>query len=142
MAFRCGSLREWQGFDERLGHGTFVQGWADRHVLFSLIKLGHSVVYTPNAVVSHPFPDSPAAIRKRFIVDRSALAGYLTLLFMEEREHRNEVLRFAFGRLRTLTAGHQHRIVPLWREVLACLSGPFLYTRSVLAHRSSANDRR
>jgi len=144
MAFRRSAFDEWTGFDERLGRGTALGGGEAEYAFFSLVERGYRVVYTPRAVVYHPYPQTLEDLRSRQLRILASTAGYVTLLFFEHRRYRRRILRFVLGRFRGVprtwqapASGPSPRMIPRWRILLACLRGPFLYARTVLAQRRS-----
>ena len=144
MAFRRSAFDIWPGFNERIGYGTPLPGGGGPYAFFSLIERGYRVVYTPRAVVSHPSPQTLEALRSRHRRTLAASAGYCTLLFFEHPSYRGAVVRFLAGWFsstprvwRGQGAGPRPRIVPRWCELLACLPGPLLYARALLAYKLS-----
>ncbi|MGH9524929.1 MAG: glycosyltransferase family 2 protein [Terriglobales bacterium] len=127
MAFRREAFRLWPGFDERLGRGAAVPGNEEHHAFFSLIDRGWRVIYTPSAIVHHPFPSTWEEFREQQLETLSCGFGYLTFLLRNEPRYRGELLRFAFRRLRCKAANWRHapaqyrRLIPLWRQVPAML---------------------
>ena len=130
MAFRRQVVEVWPGFDERLGLGAFLEGYADRNVLFTLIKRGYGVTYTPHAVVYHPSVESAPNLPFRHIQRHTALAGYLALLFAEEGEHRRDVLDFIVDRFRRMSGRGRPRNISIRSELRACVAGVLRYVRS------------
>lgn len=137
MAFRRSAFEDWQGFDERLGRGTWLYGFEEHYAFFSLISKGHRVVYTPSAVVEHPAPRTLPEARAHRMRSLTATVGYMVFLFMEEPRYRGATLRYIVQGLtrgcRTWRHPMQRAVPPLvsrWRTLLACLSGPWLYIRS------------
>jgi len=147
MAFRRAVFEVWPGFDERIGYGTAVAGCTGHFAFFTLIKRGFRIVYTPRAVVHHSYPDTVKDLRSRHLRSFTASAAYMTLLFFEANNHRGDVLRYAVDYVRGVqrtwrpaAAGPAIRIAPRWREVLACLPGPFLYLQAILKYRLSGGN--
>jgi hypothetical protein len=94
------------------------------------VHRGYRVVYTPAAVVRHPFPDTWAELCEYHIEALEESAGLLAYLFVEEPTFRRVILRYILRRLpRSRRRSFQHapaeakRIAPRWREVLAGLRG-------------------
>jgi GT2 family glycosyltransferase len=137
MAFRRQAFDVWPGFDERLGYGAAIPGATGHYAFFGLIERGYRVVYTPQAVVYHPYPRTLEELRARHLRTLVASAGYLTLLFFEHRRYRGAVMRFLAEWLRGLPRAWRRQvaprppIVPRWRELMACLPGPLLYFRTL-----------
>jgi glycosyltransferase involved in cell wall biosynthesis len=141
MAFRRRAFDAWPGFDERLGRGTPLYGAEEHYAFFGLIDRGFRVIYTPNAVVRHPFASDLQDIRSRHLKDLAAASGYMMFLFFEEPRYRRRLLRYLGEWLRgdsrawrpDQVALPRTRIVPRWRMVLARLSGPVLYAQAWFA---------
>ena len=134
MALRRRAFDIWPGFQERLGRGAWVPGGEEHHAFFSLVDRGHRVVYTPRAVVHHPYPRELRDFRARLVRNRAAAAGYMTLLLVEESRYRRTLLKYVTewlaGKPRTwraLATPAQPRVVPRWRMAVAGLRGPLLY---------------
>ena len=147
MAFRRCAFSIWRGFDERLGRGTILSGGEEHYAFFSLIDSGYHVVYTPRAVVRHPYPCTMEELRARHLKAFAASAGYMTFLFFEEPRYQLAIIRYIvewlLGTRRTWrpqVPGSRPRLVPRWRALLALLSGPWLYARSWLKQRRLAGD--
>jgi O-antigen biosynthesis protein len=141
MAFRGRTLEIWPGFEERLGRGAILHGSEEHHAFFSLIERGYRVVYTPHAVVRHPYPRTLQELRARHLSELTGFTGYLTLLLVEEPRYRRATLRYVIEALtgtphpwRSRAASPHPRLVPRWRMLLACLCGPFRYAQSRLTY--------
>lgn len=144
MAFRRSAFDVWPGFDERLGAGASLPGGEEHHAFFALIDRGYRVVYTPLAVVRHPYPPTLPELRARYLKSLTAAAGYLTFLFFEEPRYRWAAAKYVVQALRGARRpwhgrlpGPRPRIVPRWRKLIAYLSGPLLYARTCLTHPPS-----
>jgi len=94
MAFRRTAFDVWPGFNERLGLGTLIRGCAEHNAFFELIKRGHRIVFTPDAIVNHPFPETLSEARKRSGRDLEAAFAYMTFLFFEESRYRLKLIQF------------------------------------------------
>jgi GT2 family glycosyltransferase len=134
LAIRRSAFQEWQGFDERLGPGTLVPGHEEQHAFLQLIDLGFRLVYTPAASVTHPFPARSAQeLQLRIMHRMQASSAYLTLLMVEEPQHRGDVLRYIIRKLRHEANRHfeADRIqIHGLRRFFARLQGPGLYYKS------------
>ena len=146
MAFRRCAFDLWPGFEERLGRGVTLDGGEEHHAFFSLIDRGHSVVYTPHAVMHHPCPQTMRDLRARHLRDLAASTGYITLLFVEEPRYRRRLIKYVVEALQGTRRTWRHpvgasslRIVPRWRMVLAYLYGSLLYLRSRLVRTPSVS---
>jgi cellulose synthase/poly-beta-1,6-N-acetylglucosamine synthase-like glycosyltransferase len=142
MAFRRAVFDAWPGFDERLGRGAPLGGGGAEYAFFAMVERAYRVIYTPAAVVYHPYPQTIEDLYARQLRVLASTAGYLTLLFFEQPRHRRAILRFVYRRFRGIPRPWQARasapsprIVPRWRMALACVRGPILYARTLLAPR-------
>jgi cellulose synthase/poly-beta-1,6-N-acetylglucosamine synthase-like glycosyltransferase len=102
MAFRRRAFELWPGFDERLGAGARLPGAEEHHAFFSLIARGYRVVYTPKAVVRHPYPSTMEELHRRHVCTVAHSTTYLLHLLAETPGHRWAALSFA---ARSLFAG-------------------------------------
>lgn len=100
MALRRSIFRTWSGFDSRLGRGTRMHGNDENYAFFQLVSKGYRAVYTPEAVVFHPLPETMDELRTEFLKDFAAQAAYLAMLFFEESGYRVPFLKYAVERLR------------------------------------------
>lgn len=94
MAFRRARL-DWKVFDERMGRGAPLEGMEEHHAFVGLVARGQKAVYLPDAVVIHTsqYPSDVARDARNSI-------AYWMILFSEYPEHRGDLLRFLFRRLR------------------------------------------
>lgn len=144
MAFRRRAFEVWPGFNEQFGPGTLFSGGEESHAFFSLVQRGYRVIYTPSAIVRHPYPRTLAELRALHLKRLTSATGYMTLLFVEEPRYRRALLIYLFSALRgtpRIWRGQygltRSRVVPRWQAMLAMLSGTFLYLRSrLIANRS------
>jgi hypothetical protein len=65
------------------------------HFTGSLIALSYRVVYTPYAVVRHPYPQTVEEIYARQVRRLAAATGYLTMMLVEEPSYRWVTLKYA-----------------------------------------------
>lgn len=93
MAFRRRVFDEWRGFDERLGRGAFVSSCEEHRAYAELVERGHTIVYTPLAIVGHPVSETPGARRREQWRFRLDLLGYALLLFLQTR-HRWRLAKY------------------------------------------------
>jgi cellulose synthase/poly-beta-1,6-N-acetylglucosamine synthase-like glycosyltransferase len=135
MAFRRAIFDVWPGFDERLGPGASLGG-EESHAFFRLIERGHALIYTPHAIVRHPFPSTMDDLRLRHLRQLADATGYFTLLFAEHPPFRRVLMRYVLQAAartprswRPPRRGPAPRLVPGWRRWLAMLAGPLLYAR-------------
>ena len=150
MAFRRCAFDEWPGFDERLGRGTVLNGGEEHHAFFSLIDQGYRAVYTPDAIIRHPYPRTMQDLRARHLKHLAASTGYFTFLFVEEPQYRRFVIKYVTQALAGMKRTWRAQVVepqvyssiaPWWRRLLACSSGPLLYAWSRFEHSRSARAR-
>jgi O-antigen biosynthesis protein len=143
FALRRSVLSAWGGFDERLGRGAPLDAGEEMHAYFSLVRAGHRVVYTPDAVARHPAPASFLELRQRILHGAVTASAYLALLFAEYPEQRPQVVRYVAEALRgqerqwrPKPASARTAVVPRWRERLAWLLGPWSYLRMRIRTRT------
>jgi cellulose synthase/poly-beta-1,6-N-acetylglucosamine synthase-like glycosyltransferase len=140
MAIRRSALRTWPGFDERLGRGTRVGavGMEEHYAFFSLIDGGYRVIYTPSALVRHPFPQTDAELRSRHLGQLTAASFHCTLLLAEQPGYRWRAARYALaaagGKPRPWreSLGPPTRSIRGWQGALARVRGVALYLASRL----------
>lgn len=145
MALRRGACSGWGGFDPRLGRGAILQGCEEHYALFALVKRGFRVVYSPQATVRHPFPETLADVRAKYLATLTEVSGYLTFLLFKQPRYSPRTLEFIFNRI--LFGGRQSRLSDIdWRriagyrrEMLAGLKGLQLFLRSLL-YRSDSGE--
>ena len=94
MALRRSSCAGWKIFDERLGRGAPFRIGEESHAFASLIEHGYSAVHVPAAIVVHPVKPRDIATEAKSSV------AYWLLLFSEFPNHRLDLLRFLWRRLR------------------------------------------
>ena len=124
MAFRRRVFEEWPGFNERLGLGTTIRGSAEHNAFFEVVKRGHRLVFTPDAVVYHPFPETLAEAQNRYRRTTEATFAYMAFLFFSEPKHRWEILSFlAKGVARRLTFQRKNSFVSRWKEFRSLVGG-------------------
>ncbi|MDB4917789.1 MAG: glycosyl transferase family 2 [Gemmatimonadetes bacterium] len=100
MAFRRGDFNEWTGFDERLGRGAPITSYEEHEAFLAYLLRGRRVVYTPDALVTHPVPDTWAAFERFRRDTRTAYVAYLLLLFAKHPAARGPMWRWLRRRLR------------------------------------------
>lgn len=138
MAFRRRAFDAWSGFDERLGRGTFLSDGEEHRAFAHLIERGCKAVYTPEAVVCHPIPETWEERRAQYLRSLSDLVGFALFLFLVTR-HKWKVSRYvieaALGTTRTwrFQAGKLPPTpVARWRRLLAYLTGLWHCLRACL----------
>ena len=147
MAIRRRAFELWPGFDERLGRGTVMSGAEETNAFFALVARGYRVVYTPEAVVLHPYPRTMEELREKHRRSLATAAAYATLLLFEHPRYWNRTIPYILKRMlgmpRPWLAGRPKRppaILSLWQTWLAWLRGPFLYIRARLQGSRIKND--
>lgn len=142
MAIRRSAFEVWPGFDERLGLGAPLRATEEHHAILELIERGDRVVYTPAAIVRHPYPRTLDDVRARYLRDVAAASAYFVMLLVERPRYRRESVRYALqsltsrGRRWRPTRRSRRCVVPMWRLWLALASGPFLYGWASLGRRA------
>lgn len=136
MAFRRSAFDTWSGFCELLGPGTPMLMAEEPYAFFSLIDQGHRVVYTPDSVVRHPYPQNMADLRARRRREMAASTGYATFLLLEEPRYRLRTLKYLLEAVRRSprkwrnVAQSHPRVVSAWSTIGALMAGPFRYAYS------------
>lgn len=140
MAVRRSAFEVWPGFDVRLGRGACIWGGEEVHAFFSLVERGYHVVRAPAAVVRHRGGGTPEELRAAHLRRLRAVSAYVVFLFAEYPCYRGRLVRYVLRGVaaaprpwRESGAPPAGKLVPRWREVLAWLSGPWLYARSRMA---------
>lgn len=100
MALRRSIFRTWSGFDPRLGRGTLMYGNDENYAFFQLVSQGYHAVYTPEAAVFHPLPETIDELRTELLNDFAAQTAYFAMLLFEERGYRGPLLKYAVEGLR------------------------------------------
>jgi cellulose synthase/poly-beta-1,6-N-acetylglucosamine synthase-like glycosyltransferase len=144
MAFRRRVFETWPGFHESLGRGAALIAGEEHHAFFSLIDRGHRVVYTPRAVIRHPYPRTVEELQRRHLSQLSEATAYITFMFVEEPAYRWAIVKYvlgaAFGTRRTWRcrgARKGPQLAGPWATLAARLGGPLLYMRSALRQPES-----
>lgn len=134
MAFRRSALRFWPGFDTRLGRGAAIGGSEEHYAFFQLIDHGGRIVYTPRAVVRHPYPANLEAVRHRELRQAADSTAYIAFLLAEVPILRTRLLRYvleaAWGVRRAWRPVAPHRLpasAARWRRLFAMFGGPLSY---------------
>jgi len=133
FAIRRSVFKSWPGFDERLGAGSPIQGAEELKAFYELIDQGYRIIYVPDSLVRHSFPNSDKEIRRRALVSLESSAAYLTMLLIEEPMHRKTTWRYVKKKLIGISPiynrenGDKHFYVSGWRVVLARVKGVYRY---------------
>ena len=149
MAFRRCVFEIWPGFDERLGRGAVIDGGEEHNAFFSLLDRGCRIAQAATAVVYHRVPRDEDDLRAWQLRNLASAAAYTVLMFVEHPAHRRAIMKYAGEALRGKTrpwrgptATPQRRVVSRSRMLLALLSGPLLYYRSLLRQNEIRMSRR
>ena len=138
MAFRRAVFETWPGFRESFGLGATLPGGEENYAFFELIRSGHAVAYEPDAIVTHPYPDTFPALRSRQRLLLGQALAYGAILFAEEPEYRGRVVRYALRKAFTRRgAGYTSsaRSLPA-RDVV----GAFVRASHIYRHWRKVND--
>lgn len=136
MAFRRSVFSSWPGFDPRLGRGTAIGAGEENYAFFSLVKAGYRVVYTPDAVVRHPYPATLLSLLEQQRRSLSCATAYLSFLMIEEKGYRTATMKYLLeallGRERPWRGERvtTSDFISGPQKILAMLRGPLLYLRS------------
>lgn len=144
MAFRRTVFDVWPGFDEHLGRGTVLSGGEEHYAFFRLIERGYRVVYNPEAVVRHPYPNTVQEFRNRHLNVLATASAYIIRLAVEHPSCWKALARYVFECLRGTSRPWMRRaekvgigIVPRWLSLLAMSRGPWIYVRSKMSGEGS-----
>ena len=119
MAVRATAFRDWPGFDPRLGRGAPLLAGEENYAFLSLVDRGFSVVYTPDAVVRHPDPETAVELGSHQLQGLSQLGLYIGFLF-DQTQHRRDLIRYVLSRI----GGHRRRLHQLARASPSALPFP------------------
>ncbi|MEJ6021299.1 glycosyltransferase [Ramlibacter sp. PS4R-6] len=130
LAVRRSVFEDWPGFCECLGAGTRIPGAEEHYAFFELIERGWRAIYSPAAIVSHPFPAMFGTLKARHIRSVSASTAYLAFLWMQQPRFRGAIARYLWeaccGVRRSWRGQGEEvsvRIVPAWRRAIAFAAG-------------------
>jgi O-antigen biosynthesis protein len=136
MAFRRSAFEVWPGFDVRLGRGAIMEEGEEHYAFFSLVEQGYRAVYTPDAVVGHPTPQTAEAIRAAKLRALRAASAGMVMLFFEQPRYRVRLVRYILSGLRgkrriwrNASETPQARVVSRSEVAAALLSGIALYLK-------------
>ena len=133
MAFRRSAFESRPGFDVRLGRGAAIAGYEEHEAIFALLQRGGRAVYTPDALVTHPAPESTDAFERFVRRTRSSYVAYLLLMFTKHPDARAALLTLLKERLRRRAgAARGNEPFPLSRVAMlrAAAGGTFAFLRS------------
>jgi GT2 family glycosyltransferase len=140
IAFRTDALKAINGFDERLGQGALLPGYEDYNAIFKILSLGWKAVYTPLALVHHPYPNTIQALRSRYLKGIKASGAYAALLLTEANGFRSDAMRCIFksfgqGWRAWSSSAEQLSVISRCRMWMERLSGVFLYYTHLFLRR-------
>ena len=135
MAFRRKAFEIWPGFDVRLGLGGTIEGSDEHNAFFELIQRGSRIVFTPAAIVYHPFPTTLKEARARSFRNLRAAFAYMTLLFVEQPRYRIPLARFLARSIFRRILGKATNVIHSRRHELVAIAGSFEYWSSRHDHR-------
>jgi GT2 family glycosyltransferase len=84
MAFRAAALRELHGFDPLMGTGTAARGGDDLAAFFGIVAAGHSILFTPAALVWHWYAEDVDALRRQAYGYGAGLTAYLAKILTDD----------------------------------------------------------
>jgi glycosyltransferase involved in cell wall biosynthesis len=144
MAFRVEALDEIGGFDPALGAGSPAGGSEDTAVFSQVLLNGHSLVFTPDAIVRHYHRPDFAALERQLAGYGRGLTAYYTKMVLERPRLILELARLAPTALHDLLNSDSVRNEGLSKEfppeltkaqIRGMLEGPRAYLRGRRAVR-------
>lgn len=134
MAIRRDACRSWRGFDERLGRGAPIETGEETLAFFELIRDGWRIVYTPDAVVHHPYPSTVEQARALQLRALPGTGAYLAMLLAEAPQYRRETLNYLQSKLQpgswiSKQSTSEPRLVSRWRVGIGWLAGALHYAK-------------
>jgi len=94
-------------FSEMLGSGTPAGGAEEELLFFQVIQDGSTIVFEPNAVVYHEYPQEETPYRKRNLRNSVSRIAFLLLLMMNGGYARTPLLKHAAKRMSGSPTPHQ-----------------------------------
>jgi O-antigen biosynthesis protein len=98
MCFRRTAFQLWPGFDERLGRGSFLDSAEEHFSFFQLVLRGYRCAHTPDAVVYHLFPQTPAEWKRYNLNNLTNAVAYSALLWAEFPQTRGLLIKHLWNR--------------------------------------------
>jgi len=135
MALRRSAFDIWPGFDVRLGRGAPIGAGEEHCAFFSLIELGYRAIYTPDAMIGHPCPQTGSEKRAAALGHLCSTSANVTMLFFEQPSYRARLLRYIFGgmlgkrRVWRIYNDHPLRVISRYEATRAVFSGLVLYLK-------------
>jgi hypothetical protein len=139
MAFRSEVLRDIGGFDPAIGVGTPARGGDDLAAFFRVVAGGHTLVYSPTAVVKHWNARDYRSLRRQAYGYGVGLAAYLTKTVIDEprrlpalsvRAPRGIVYALSRHSPKNVSRSEDYPAELKWLERKGMLFGPVAYLRS------------
>jgi GT2 family glycosyltransferase len=136
MAFRRKVLHELGGFDPALGTGTPSRSGDDLAAFFAVLAAGHTLAYTPRAIVRHWHRKDYPSLRRQAYGYGAGVTAYLTKTVVDDpRRLLDLVARTPAGLAHLLNPRSAKNAAtppdyPMelrWRELLGMLGGPVGY---------------
>ena len=136
MAVRRLAFQQVGGFDLLLGPGAPLLLSEEYYLYFSLLRLGHRGVYTPRAVVHHPYLTVEEDRGHRYLVSRTAGSAFVAFLLARHPGRTPAILQYVLRRLSGQRSpwGRPGLLprppgVSRWQSLKAILAGVVLYLR-------------
>ncbi len=133
MAFRRKDIDVCTGFEECLGRGKLLDAWEDDYAFFTLVHLGKTIAYVPDAVVHHPAPPAHQSSFKSMHTIAISSA-YVMLLACRHPRYCRQIIQFMIDAIRRAPRTWRQRSQkpfdggsPTLLIYAALLSGPFVY---------------
>jgi glycosyltransferase involved in cell wall biosynthesis len=93
------SLLSQYRFSELLGSGVPVGGAEEQLLFFQIIDSGGTIVFEPDAIVYHEYPQEEASSKKRSLRNSASRIAFLVLLLLKGKKHRLQLLIHAIKRM-------------------------------------------
>jgi GT2 family glycosyltransferase len=139
MAFRADALEDIGGFDPATGVGTAARGGDDLSAFFRVVTAGHTLVYSPSAIVRHWSARDYRSLRRQAYGYGVGLAAYLTKTVVDEpgrlpalsvRAPRGIAYALSRHSPKNGSRSHDYPAELKWLERKGMLYGPIAYLRS------------
>lgn len=86
-------------FSGLLGPGVPVGGAEEQLLFFQIIKAGWTIVFEPDSIVYHEYPQEESSSQKRNLRNSASRIAFLILLFLKGEQNRLELLTHAVRRM-------------------------------------------
>jgi glycosyltransferase involved in cell wall biosynthesis len=122
-------------FSRLLGPGVPVGGAEEQLLFFQIIKAGWAIVFEPESIVFHEYPQEESSSKKRNLRNSASRIAFLILLFLKGEQNRLELLIHAVKRMSgSPTPHHGGRGNFHWRSLYL---GPWALFKSALLARKN-----